>query len=106
MKKDKTIKLSVPFTAICINNASKPREIPQNKWLELEEYTVIGVAKSLDGTLGFKLEEITLGQESFPYGCFSSKRFGIPIQDNSDALANELADLGIEVEKLELEKIE
>ena len=75
MKEDKTIELSVPFTAICVDNERKPAEIPQDKWLEKKEYTVIGVAKSLDGTLGFKLKEITLGKESFPYGCFSSKRF-------------------------------
>jgi len=106
MKKDKPIELSVPFTAICMDDKRKPNEIPKEKWLkEGEAYTVIGVAPSLDGTLGFKLKEITLGKESFPYGCFGSVRFGIPIQDKSKTLEEELSDLGIKVQELELEKV-
>ena len=101
-----TIEISVPFTAICVDDTNKPQEIPQEKWVKKnQEYTVIGVAPSLDGKLGFKLKEIVLGKESYPFGCFSSVRFGIPIQDKSKTLEEELADLGIEVQELELEKV-
>jgi len=103
MKNNKPIELSVPFTAICVDDARKPNEIPQEKWVvKGKPYTVIGAAPSpIDGTLGFKLKEITLGQESFPYGCFGSVRFGIPIQDKSTTLEEELSNLGIEVQQLE-----
>jgi len=103
MKQDKPIELTLPFTAICLDDKRKPNEIPQEKWLtEGKPYTVIGVAPSpIDGTLGFKLKEITLGPDTFPYGCFNTMRFGIPVQDKSATLEEELENLGIKVQELE-----
>ena len=100
----KEIKLTVPFEAICIDNENKPKEIPSNKWLEKKKYTVIGVAPTLDGKLGFKLKEIVLGKESYPFDCFSPIRFAIPYQEKVKTLAEELEELGIKVQDLELEK--
>ena len=99
---DKRI-LSVPFEVICIDDKNRPVEIPSSKWpVKGQKYTVIGVAPSpMNGVLGFQLEELVLGDDCFPYGCFNTKRFGLPVQEKKDAIEEELADLGIEVQELE-----
>jgi len=104
MRQEEPVQLSVPFEVICINNANRPREIPPNKWLTKDaKYTVIGVARTLDGKLGFKLEEIELGEDCYPFDCFDPKRFGIPMQERVNTLEEELAELGIEVEEFDRE---
>lgn len=94
--------LSVPFTVICVNALNKPNEIPTNKWLTKDQqYTVIDIGVTLDGKLGFQLEEIELDESCYPFDCFNPKRFGIPVQPKAKTLEEELAELGIEVEQLE-----
>jgi len=98
-----TIKLSVPFTAICIDDERRPVEIKPEKWVKKNRpYTVIGIGRTIDGSIGFQLKEIVLGKESYPFDCFAPIRFAIPYQPKTDALAEELADLGIEVEEIDL----
>ena len=100
------VHLSVPFEAVCMDAKNRPQEIPANKWLTKDKkYTVIGVGQTLDGKLGFKLEEIELDESCYPFDCFNPKRFGIPYQPEVNALENELAELGIEVQELELEEV-
>jgi len=101
---DQPVQLSVPFEVICVNARNRPQEIPPHKWLEKDKrYTVIGVAYALDGKLGFKLEEIELGDDCYPFDCFNTKRFGIPAQEDVMTLEDELSALGIEVEEFERE---
>jgi hypothetical protein len=104
MKKDEPVQLSVPFEVICVNAQNKPKEIPSHLWLEKDKrYTVIGIGHTLDGAIGFKLDEIELTEDCYPFDCFNPKRFGIPAQDKSKTLEEELAELGIQVEEFELE---
>ena len=104
---DNRIQLSVPFEVVCMNAANRPREIPTEKWLiKGRQYTVIGVGYTLNGKLGFKLEEIELRKDNYPFGCFSSMRFGLPPQDKMMTLEDELSALGIEVEKFERKVLE
>lgn len=107
MKNDEPIQWSVPFEVICINDNGRPREIPPNKWLTKgQKYTVNDIGQTLDGNIGFKLEEIELDESCFPYDCFNHKRFGIPIQEDVLTLEEELKALGIEVEEYEREPLE
>ena len=106
MRKDEPTIINIPFTAIALDVSRKPIEIPQDKWLVLgQTYTIIGVGRSLDGKLGFKLKEIILGKESEPFNCFNTIRFGIPKNQKNKTLEEELADLGIKVQKHKLENI-
>tara|TARA_R110000772_G_scaffold144085_1_gene253675 strand:- start:1118 stop:1429 length:312 start_codon:yes stop_codon:yes gene_type:complete len=94
------VQLSVPFKVVCVNARSKPKEIPHTKWLSKnKKYTVINVGTTLDGKLGFQLGEIILDKDCYPYNCFDSKRFVLPIQEDVLTLAEELSALGIEVQE-------
>jgi hypothetical protein len=74
--------LKPPFTVICIDDKARPKEIPTSKWVKrMNEYTVIKVGRTLDNQIGFVLEEIELGEDTFPYDLFSAKRFGL-LQQN------------------------
>lgn len=80
---------NLPFKVVCINDKNRPIEIPSHKWVKLNEvYTVIKIGKSLDGKLGFVLQEIELGPDTFPYDLFSAYRFAY-LSNKTD---NELAD--------------
>lgn len=63
---------------ICINSQGKPDNISFNEWIqEGEVYTVIQIDRMglQHGTIGFKLEEIELTDESFPYEFYDAERF-------------------------------
>lgn len=78
--------LTPPFEVVCIDDKNRPQEIPPTKWIkEGQKYTVIEIGRTLDSKPGFKLEEIQLGKDTFPYDCFSVHRFGIPVKENSEA---------------------
>ena len=67
---------------LCINDANKPAKISQENWVkEGKIYTVIEVKKMglQKGQLGYKLEEISIPEKSFPYEYYDSSRF-IPIE--------------------------
>jgi hypothetical protein len=82
MNNDAPKQLTVPFVAICINDRDKPKEIPSGKWLTKgKRYNVLKLVKSMDGQPAFVLEEIELGEDTYPFDCFSAKRFGIPIPE-------------------------
>ena len=99
------VELSVPFEVICINDLNKPREIPITKWLTKgKKYTVIGLGQTLDGKLGFKLKEIELGEDCYPYDCFNPNRFGLVVKEVT--LQDELEALGIQVEEYDRELLE
>ncbi len=63
---------------ICINSQGKPDNISFNEWIqEGEVYTVYQIDKMglQHGKIGFKLEEIELTDESFPYEFYDAERF-------------------------------
>jgi hypothetical protein len=63
---------------ICIDSKGKPDKIPFEEWIkEGKVYTVISIDKMglQDGKIGFKLEEIELTENSFPYEYYSAERF-------------------------------
>ncbi len=81
------------MTVICINDKSKPAEIPNSQWIKKdEEYTVIELVKCnvQGGLLGYKLAEISLsGCE--PYTCYAVSRFRIPKENEVLEEVEELA---------------
>ncbi len=98
-------KLNPPFQVVCINDKNKPKEIPANKWITFgHEYTVVSLGKTLDNKLGFTLKDIELGEDTFPYDCFSANRFGLFVGAINNETAEEvvdemLTDLNIEYER-------
>ena len=63
---------------ICINSSNKPKRISPYEWItEGEIYTVTEVARmSLQqNRFGYKLKEIQLSDQSFPYEYYSADRF-------------------------------
>lgn len=88
------MEMKTPFQVICLDNKSKPNDIPNSKWLvEGETYTVTKVAKLLiqGGMVGFKLEELNI-DAYFPYQFFAANRFGIPVDQgfDVDAMLNKI----------------
>jgi hypothetical protein len=68
--------MQVPFKVICINDSNRPAEIPIPLWVKKNErYTVIKIIKTMDNKMGFILEELTLGEDTFPYDSFNPLRF-------------------------------
>lgn len=87
--------MSLPIKIMCVDDANKPQEIPQDKWITRGEvYTLIGVQPLLSSnSMGFELAEIKLGEECFPYHYFNPNRF-IPIEETElDALEAELDEI-------------
>lgn len=63
---------------ICINSQGKPDKISSEEWIqEGEMYTVYQIDRMglQHGKLGFKLEEIELTENSFPYEYYDAERF-------------------------------
>jgi hypothetical protein len=63
---------------ICINSSNKPKRISPYEWItEGEIYTVTEVARmSLQqNRFGYRLKEIQLSDQSFPYEYYSADRF-------------------------------
>jgi hypothetical protein len=65
--------ISVPFRAICINNAMKPKDVDDNEWIEdNNEYIVTEIYRDLDsGDIAYKL----LDKDPKPYKGYRSDRF-------------------------------
>jgi hypothetical protein len=84
MRKEESKTIKPPFVVVCINDSNRPQEIPSNLWVTKgQRYTVIQVKPSLDGQIGFVLEELPLGEDTIPFDSFGSKRFGIPMDQIS-----------------------
>lgn len=63
---------------ICINSSDKPKRISPYEWItEGEIYTVTEVARmSLQqNRFGYRLKEVQLSDQSFPYEYYSADRF-------------------------------
>ena len=82
--------LKPPFEVVCINDRNRPKEIPPEKWIKHgKKYTVTNVGKTMDNKIGFVLEEIKLGDNTFPYDLFSAHRFGLITGPTADEMAEE-----------------
>ena len=84
----KTLTLQPPFVAVCVDDTARPPEIPENKWVEKDKhYTVNKVVPTIDGKIGFVIDKLDLGIDTFPYDCISPRRFAIlmpTVEDQAD----------------------
>lgn len=63
---------------ICINSSNKPKRISPYEWIEEGKvYTVTEVARmSLQQNIfGYRLKEVQLSEQSFPYEYYNAERF-------------------------------
>ena len=70
---------------VCINDENRPKRISPYEWIEEgKTYTVVEVSKMglQAGKFGYKLKEVQLSEQSFPYEYYNSDRFVplIPLQ--------------------------
>lgn len=66
------------FKVICIDAANKPKRISPYEWLtEGKVYTVTEVTRmSLQQNIfGYRLKEVQLSEQSFPYEYYNAERF-------------------------------
>jgi hypothetical protein len=76
---------------ICINAENKPKRVSPYEWIkEGEIYTVIEISKMglQAGRFGYKLKEIQLSEQSFPYEYYNSDRF-VPVISLQQVLREE-----------------
>lgn len=76
---------------ICINADNKPKRVSPYEWIEEGKmYTVIEVSKMglQAGRFGYKLKEIQLSDQSFPYEFYDADRF-VPVVPLKLALKEE-----------------
>jgi hypothetical protein len=63
---------------ICIDSSNKPKRISPVEWLEEGRvYTVVEIAKMnlQNNKLGYRLKEVQLSEQSFPYEYYDAERF-------------------------------
>jgi hypothetical protein len=76
---------------ICIDSSDKPKKISPYEWItEGTVYTVVEIAKMglQAGRFGYKLKEVQLSEQSFPYEYFNAERF-LPVEFLVKALKEE-----------------
>lgn len=76
---------------ICINAENKPKRVSPYEWVkEGEIYTVIEISKMglQAGRFGYKLKEVQLSEQSFPYEYYNSDRF-VPVISLQQVLKEE-----------------
>jgi hypothetical protein len=76
---------------ICIDSSNKPKRISPYEWItEGTVYTVVEIAKMglQAGRFGYKLKEVQLSEQSFPYEYFNAERF-LPVEFLVKALKEE-----------------
>jgi hypothetical protein len=69
------------FEVICINADNRPKRVSPYEWIEEGKmYTVIEVSKMglQAGRFGYKLKEVQLSDQSFPYEFYDADRF-VPV---------------------------
>ena len=67
---------------ICIDDSNKPKRISPMEWIaEGKVYTVVEIAKMnlQNNKLGYRLKEVQLSEQSFPYEYYNAERF-LPIE--------------------------
>lgn len=63
---------------ICIDSSDKPKRISPYEWItEGTVYTVVEISKMglQAGKFGYKLKEVQLSEQSFPYEYYNAERF-------------------------------
>jgi len=76
---------------ICINADNRPKRVSPYEWIEEGKmYTVIEVSKMglQAGRFGYKLKEVQLSDQSFPYEFYDADRF-VPVVPLKQALKEE-----------------
>jgi hypothetical protein len=76
---------------ICIDSSDKPKRISPYEWItEGTVYTVVEISKMglQAGKFGYKLKEVQLSEQSFPYEYYNAERF-LPIELLAKALKEE-----------------
>ena len=76
---------------ICINDDNRPKRISPYEWIEEgKTYTVVEISKMglQAGKFGYKLKEVQLSEQSFPYEYYNADRF-VPIVPLKQALKEE-----------------
>ena len=76
---------------ICINDENKPKRVSSYEWIEFgKTYTVVEVSKMglQAGRFGYKLKEVQLSEQSFPYEYYNSDRF-VPVISLEQVLKEE-----------------
>jgi hypothetical protein len=69
------------FEVMCINADNRPKRVSPYEWIEEGKmYTVIEVSKMglQAGRFGYKLKEVQLSDQSFPYEFYDADRF-VPV---------------------------
>lgn len=93
---EKVMALTPPFVAVCVDSSNRPPEIPENKWVILgKQYTVNKVVPTMDGKIGFVIDELELGENTFPYDSINPRRFAIPMPSqevDADKATSDLLD--------------
>jgi hypothetical protein len=76
---------------ICINDENRPKRISPYEWIEEgKTYTVVEISKMglQAGKFGYKLKEVQLSEQSFPYEYYNADRF-VPVEPLKQALKEE-----------------
>jgi len=76
---------------ICIDSSNKPKKISPYEWInEGTVYTVVEIAKMglQAGRFGYKLKEVQLSEQSFPYEYYNAERF-LPVEFLAKVLKEE-----------------
>lgn len=76
---------------ICIDSSNKPKKISPYEWItEGTVYTVTEISKMglQAGKFGYKLREVQLSEQSFPYEYYNAERF-LPVEFLAKALKEE-----------------
>ena len=76
---------------ICINDENRPKKISPYEWIEEgKTYTVVEISKMglQAGKFGYKLKEVQLSEQSFPYEYYNADRF-VPVEPLKQALKEE-----------------
>ena len=79
------------FEVVCINDENRPKRISPYEWIEQgKKYTVIEISKMglQAGKFGYKLKEVQLSEQSFPYEYYNAERF-VPVIPLMQALKEE-----------------
>jgi len=88
--------------AICINDESRPTQIPESEWVKKgEEYNIVWVYiirnEKQNGIQGCDLAEITLDESNHPYLHFQLSRFAIEDIEALKQLASDCSGLDMSI---------
>lgn len=76
---------------ICVDSSNKPKRISPFEWIEEgKTYTVVEISKMglQAGKFGYRLKEVQLSEQSFPYEYYNADRF-VPVEPLKQALREE-----------------